>query len=209
MLSPEMISLISHYGYLAIFLLVFLQEVGAPNPLPNELLLLFAGYLSFAGALFFPWVILAAVAADLLGTSVLYLFSFSFGNYILKTRPRWLPIPYRTIEKLLKKVSRSGLRGIFIGRLSPFIRGYLSVITGLLQVRPRRYYPIAVATAFIWSLAYVVTGYLLGPYWSKVVPHLQNFGGIMLGIFLLLVVIIGGRYLVQRSLKNEQPTIND
>ncbi|MCX6740828.1 MAG: hypothetical protein NTY61_00295 [Candidatus Parcubacteria bacterium] len=38
---------ITHYGYLAIFFLVFLQEIGVPNPVPNELVLLFSGYLAF------------------------------------------------------------------------------------------------------------------------------------------------------------------
>lgn len=203
MLSPELISNITHYGYLAIFLMVFLQEVGAPDPVPNELLLLFAGYLSFSGSLYFPLVILTAAMADLLGTSILYLLSLSFGNYLLKRRLKYLPIPYKTIEGLLAKVSKHGLFGIFIGRLSPFIRGYMSVISGLLQIKPSRYFPLSVATAIIWSLFYTTTGYLLGPYWAVVVPHLHSFSEIMIFILILLAVIFGGRYLVQRILKSK------
>ena len=199
MLSKEIISYITQYGYHAIFLLVFLQEVGAPNPIPNELLLLFSGYFAFKGVLHFPLVILVVVAADLLGTSVLYQLSRSFGNYVLKRRPRFLPI--NKIEKLMKKVSKKGLSGIFIGRLSPFIRGYVSVITGLLRIKPARYYPIAIATAFIWSLGYVGTGYFLGPYWEIVAPHLHNVWKIMIFIFLTLAAIFAGRYFIQRNLK--------
>ena len=42
---------ITRYGYIAIFIILFLQEVGIPNPIPVELLLIFTGYLSFKGLL--------------------------------------------------------------------------------------------------------------------------------------------------------------
>jgi membrane protein DedA with SNARE-associated domain len=202
MLSQEIISYINQYGYYAIFLLVFLQEVGAPNPLPNELLLLFAGVLCFSGALSFPLVILAAVVADLIGTSLLYFVSLAFGNSILRHRPKYIPLPYRLIERMKTNLSNKGLSGIFFGRLSPFIRGYMSVITGLLQVSPSRYYPIALVTSLIWSLFYVVIGYFLGPYWNKVLPHLLSFGEIMLFIFLLLVVTFTLKFIITRKYKS-------
>ena len=56
-MPEEVVYYITGYGYLAIFILVFLQEIGMPNPFPNELLLIFSGYLSFRGILFFPLAI--------------------------------------------------------------------------------------------------------------------------------------------------------
>lgn len=73
---------IAHYGYPAIFSLVFLQEIGVPNPVPNELVLLFSGYLAFLGALNFVLVFLTVVAADFIGTSILYLVFYFFGGAI-------------------------------------------------------------------------------------------------------------------------------
>jgi membrane protein DedA with SNARE-associated domain len=60
-MPPEIILYISKYGYLAIFVLIFLQETGVPNPVPNELVLMFSGYLVFTGILHLPLVLLAAV----------------------------------------------------------------------------------------------------------------------------------------------------
>ena len=48
-MPDEVMQYIVKYGYLAIFVLVFLQEVGAPNPIPNELVLVLSGYLTFMG----------------------------------------------------------------------------------------------------------------------------------------------------------------
>jgi len=48
-MSLTLSAYILKYGYIAIFSLVFLQEIGVPNPVPNEVVLLFSGYLSSVG----------------------------------------------------------------------------------------------------------------------------------------------------------------
>jgi len=64
-MSPILSDYITKYGYFAIFSLVFLQEIGVPNPVPNELVLLFSGYLIFVGKLDFIIVLTTVVAADI------------------------------------------------------------------------------------------------------------------------------------------------
>lgn len=188
----DLILYITKYGYLAIFLLVFLQEIGAPNPIPNELVLLFSGYMIFLGILKLPLVILAAILADFVGTSILHTVFYFSGAYILQHKPRWLPIPTQTIHKLKQRITKNGLGGIYIGRLTPFIRGYTSVIAGLLQIEARIFLPIALITASIWVTMYVAAGILLGPFWSQVVANINNIKYYMLFIFSagLLIIII-------------------
>jgi len=63
------------YGYLSIFLLVFLQEIGIPS-FPNELLLLYTGYLAYKGILDLFKVLMMVVAADISGSFILYILFF-------------------------------------------------------------------------------------------------------------------------------------
>ena len=67
-MSPILSAYIGKYGYIAIFSLIFLQEIGVPNPVPNELVLLFSGYLTSIGKLDFITVLLTVVAADTIGS---------------------------------------------------------------------------------------------------------------------------------------------
>ena len=189
-MSTELIIYITKYGYLGVFILVFLQEVGAPNPFPNELVLLFSGYLTFTGILKLPLVILAAFSADIIGTSILHTVFYFFGAYILGHKPPWLPLPINAINKLKFRLSEKGLRGIYICRLTPFIRGYTSVISGLLQVKHKVFLPMALITATIWSSVYVITGRLLGPIWSHFISNLGSFKYFMLLILTLGVVLL-------------------
>ena len=203
-MPDDLIIYITKYGYLAIFLLIFLQEIGAPNPVPNELVLLFSGYMIFLGVMKLPLVILAAILADFTGTCILHTVFYFSGAYILQHKPRWLPIPTRTIYKLKQQISKNGLGGIYFGRLTPFIRGYTSVIAGLLQIETRIFLPIALITASIWVVMYVTAGILLGPFWNQVVANINDIKYIMFIVFFTMLLIIGIRLIMnKRSIKDE------
>lgn len=165
-MPTEVMAEISKYGYWAIFLLVFLQETGIPSPFPNELLLLFCGYLTFTGALTFQSVILSAVAADFTGTNILYAGFYFFGNYILKHKPRWVPVSQAAIYQLEQRISSGGKKMVFIARITPLIRGYASVACGLIQLKPKIFLPIALISGITWSLLFVLMGRLIAPYWN-------------------------------------------
>jgi membrane protein DedA with SNARE-associated domain len=192
-MPEEVVYWVTKYGYLSIFILVFLQETGMPNPFPNELLLIFSGYLSFKGLLFFPYVILTAISADFIGTNALYFLFYSAGTYLIKNKPGWIPLSSVMLERLSEKVSKGGKLNIFIFRLTPFTRGYTSVIAGLLRVKPKIYLPLALFSALTWAVVYVLTGYFIGPYWDLFVHYIDSFKYIMLAV---LVVILSLKLLV-------------
>ena len=203
-MPDEVIIYITNYGYLGIFVLVFLQEIGAPNPIPNELVLLSSGYMIFMGLLKFPFVIIAAVIADFSGTSILHTLFYFSGTYILQKKPRWMPIPIKAIYKLKQRISANGLAGIYIGRLTPFIRGYTSVIAGLLQIKSEIFLPIALITASIWASLYVVAGILLGPFWNYVISNIKNFKYILIVVFsMVLIIFVLCSVIKYENVKNE------
>ncbi len=188
----ELIIFITNYGYFAIFILVFSQEMGVPNPIPNEMALIVAGYLTLKGLLFLPLLILTAILADFLGTFILYTLFYFLGSYIIKNKPKWMPISIKTIEKHSNKISNGKIIYIFIGRLTPFIRGYTSVVTGLLKIKPNIFLPIAIVSATIWSTLCVLTGRLFGIYLTDFFENIGEVKIILLatGIMALLIFVI-------------------
>ncbi|MFZ4399178.1 MAG: DedA family protein [Bacteroidales bacterium] len=186
-MPDELIIFITNYGYLAIFLLVFSQEIGFPNPVPNELVLMFTGYLSFNGILYVPYVIMVAVLADFIGTNILYIVFYFFGTYIFSHKPRWFPVSIHTIEKFKTKISNNKRKYIYIGRLTPFIRGYTSVVCGLLQIKPLTFLPIAFLSASVWSASCVLSGRLFG---SSLNYLGSNLGKIKFIFFIAVLIIL-------------------
>lgn len=170
-MPPELADYILKYGYLIIFALVFLQEIGVPNPVPNELVLLFSGYLASTGQLSIFSVLLTVMAADFIGTTILYIVFYFLGEKILAMNLKWLP--KEKINKIMGRISEKGRWGIFLGRLIPYLRGYTSVAAGLLRIKPKFFLPTVFGTALLWSGGYAFAGKLLGSKWESVA---QTFG---------------------------------
>jgi membrane protein DedA with SNARE-associated domain len=184
-MSEPLLTGIAHYGYFAIFLFVLIQETGLPSPLPNEYVLFFSGYLSSTGVLHLHYVILAVIAADLIAGFLLYELFYHSGKLILKKKPKWLPLPLRKLARISIRIRKSRNRSTFIGRLTPFIRGWVSVLSGLMQLPQKEFSLVLVSTSIVWAVAYVGTGYLVGPYFKQLMQH-----NILLGLAAFLLPLI-------------------
>jgi membrane protein DedA with SNARE-associated domain len=203
-MPPELASYLASYGYLALFSLIFIQELGVPNPVPNELILLFSGYLASIHTLSFPLVLLSAVAADFIGTSILYLVFYYFGPYILAHKPRWVPLSRERIESIGQTISKKGRWGIYVGRLIPYLRGYASVAAGFLRIPPAVFLTAVIISAMTWSGGYVIAGYFLGPYWQKVAGTMGSIETIILVAAIAVAIILVTRHFSRERQRNKQ-----
>ena len=189
-MPEQIIYYLTNWGYLAIFLLILLQEIGMPNPFPNELLLIFSGYLSFKGILFLPFVILTVLSADFIGANILYFLFYNAGTFIMKKKPSWFPLSSGMIDRLSSKISKGGVPTIYIFRLTPFTRGYTSVIAGLLQVKPKIFLPVALFSGLTWATAYIVIGNLIGPSWNLFTQNIDSFRYYMLAALVIIICAV-------------------
>jgi len=185
-IQPSLAEYIIKYGYLAVFSLIFVQELGVPNPVPNEFILLFAGYLASINVLSFPLILLAGISADFIGTSILYGVFYFFGEEIIRHAPRWLPV--EKIKKIEQRVSKRGGWGVFLGRLLPYLRGYTSVAAGLLKIPPKKFLTSVIISAIIWSGGYVILGRLLGKQWDTFISRFN--------LWEVLLIVVGGIVLI-------------
>lgn len=200
---------VEQYGYLAIFLFVFLQEVGFPSPIPNEYVLLFSGYMSSVGMLNIFFVIGVIVAADLMAGLMLFEIFYRAGSLIDAKRPSWLNRIFERLMVLKNRLQHSGNRGTIIGRLSPFIRGWVVVICGLLHMPRSVFSKVLIGTTCVWTFAYVGVGFFIGPRVQLLYAQNKLLGMffILLPLFVLLVYHLvcasftkkGNKYLVNQN----------
>lgn len=108
------------------------------------------------------------------------------------------------MEKMKERLVTRGYRGIFIGRLTPIIRGYVSVAAGLLNISRKKYSGTVILSAVVWNAGLVLIGVIAGPYWKTMI----NKGGIVQNIIifamLLLAIIFIGRFFLKRQLVGEE-----
>ena len=148
------------YGYMAIFCIVLIQELGMPG-LPNALVLFYFGYISNRAGLNYAIVILLAVIAEITGSLVLFFLFYRGTPFLTRIKPAWLRLPSKKIALLMQKIALYNERNMFLAKLTPFVRSYLPIVAGLLQVNPVLFARIVLITAFIWTGVWITAGWWL------------------------------------------------
>ncbi|MBI2024975.1 MAG: DedA family protein [Candidatus Harrisonbacteria bacterium] len=194
-----LLGFVNEYGYLAIFLLVFLQELGVP--LPNELVLIFAGALTEIGDLNFWIVFLVTVLADVIGTTCLFSVFYFFEHFIMERIKKW-EFVNKKLEIIKARLIKHDKLGIFIGRMTPYLRGYVSVAAGILNLPYRVFVPIAVFSAMIWTGGYVTLGHFLGKQWPAVAEFVRGYQWILL---VALILGVGVWFFIRHRKKSRNP----
>ncbi len=151
---------IALYGYAAIFCWVLLQEMGMPG-IPNELVLIYCGYLAHGAGLSYLIILAVVVLADIVASLFLYILFYHGRWWLLRIKPKWISLPEKKIMRVkAMMVTRNG-RKLFICKLTPFVRSYVPVVAGLLQLPTGSYTRIVLLTAVIWSGGLVTIGWVI------------------------------------------------
>src|SRR5947209_2985741 len=120
-----MTGLIERWGVLGVFLLMVPES--ACVPIPSEVTLLFSGFAVHQGWMSFPLAVLAATAGNLAGS----LLAYALGAARLLHR---LPVLRTLLERWEGLIDRHGTRAVFIARLLPLARTFVSLPAGARRV---------------------------------------------------------------------------
>ena len=110
-----------------------------------------------------------------------------FEHYIMERLSKWLPINAQ-LNRLKDFILRRGRWGIFLGRLLPYLRGYVSVAAGVLNIPYKVFLPAVIFPALLWTGGYVTAGHFIGSQWRKVGEFISGYQWIILAIVVLVVV---------------------
>jgi len=154
-----MTELIERFGPLAVFLLMVPES--ACIPIPSEVTLIFSGVAVRAGWMS-PWLALtAATAGNLVGS----LLAYGLGrSRLLAGVPRLGAL----LARWEGMVERSGLRAVFVARLLPLARTFISLPAGARRVPLVPFTALTVAGCALWAGGLIGVGVAAGSAWSAV-----------------------------------------
>jgi membrane protein DedA with SNARE-associated domain len=168
-----MTAVIERFGALGVFLLMVPES--ACIPVPSEVTLLFAGVAVNQGWMSFPLAVLAATAGNLVGS----LLAYALGASRLLAAVPGARVVLARWETLFE---RHGMRAVFLGRLLPLARTFVSLPAGARRVPLVPFVALTALGCALWACAFVLAGVLLGDAWSSV--------GSLLGRVLLVVGLV-------------------
>jgi membrane protein DedA with SNARE-associated domain len=162
-LTDWVIRLIDWGGYAGVFLLMLIETI--LPPIPSEVILPVAGMRAADGPLGLGGVIAAASAGAMTGNSLWYLVARSIGldrfRHFIEHYGRWLTLDWYDIEKVQQLFGRFGGGIVFVGRMLPTVRTFVSVPAGLIDMNLARFLIWSTVGTALWSGALAGAGYVL------------------------------------------------
>jgi membrane protein DedA with SNARE-associated domain len=193
---PFLNSLYGAAGYVGVMLAMAIES--AMIPLPSELILPYAGFLvsdhtQIEPLTRGPWNLLIVVVVATIGNTLGSLVAYAIGAYggrpFLERYGRYLLIRPHEIVLADGFFARHGAATVFIGRLLPIVRTFISFPAGVARMPIRRFIVYSTAGAFLWSLLLVYAGTLLGAHWQDIRRALQPFDLLIAVVAVLAVVV--------------------
>lgn len=176
---------VHHYGYAAIFALLLLGIVGLP--VPDEWLLLFAGYLVEHGELsLFPAVLTAAAGAAA-GISVSYLLGRGPGRLLVDRWGFLFRLDRGRLDRVRGWYDRRGRWLLTFGFYLPGIRHLVAIVAGTSAMRWPEFALFAYAGALLWAATFVLCGYWLGEAWRGLAEQLRSHQLVAIAVLAVLL----------------------
>ncbi len=153
-------------GLLGIFFGMLLES--AYIPIPSEIILPYAGYLVFLGKATFLTAGLTGLAGSLVGAFISYEIALYGGRPLVERYGRYIFIRRHELDAADRWFERHGDAAVFIGRLLPGIRTFISLPAGVARMRLGRFLVFSLLGAIPWTVLFMVIGYELGRNWKHV-----------------------------------------
>ena len=151
----------------------------------------FSGYLVSAKALSLWGVVAAGTAGNLAGSLAAYALGAYGGLPFLRRHGRKILISPHDLDRAHAWFVRHGQAAVFIGRLLPILRTFISLPAGVARMPLAPFVAYSAAGAAIWCAALAWAGLRLGQHWQAIAPYMHAIDyGVAAGLAVFLALAV-------------------
>ncbi len=154
---PALTPLIEHWGYLAIFVFVILGNLGIP--VPEESILILAGYLVWKGALRLSLVLIVGIFSAVAGDNLGYWIGRRLGQAAVERYGSWVRLTPARLDATRRFVTRYGAVGVFAARFIAGLRFLAGPLAGSTGLSPLAFIIANALGALLYVPTIVAAGY--------------------------------------------------
>ncbi len=201
---------ISDFGYLGVVFLMAIES--ACIPLPSEIIMPFAGSLTtvlviegVTQAARFNLVLvgLAGALGCLIGSVVAYWVGVWGGRPFVERYGKYVLISRHDLDVADRFFTKYGQAAIFISRLLPVVRTFISLPAGISRMNFARFCLYSFLGSVPWCLALAWVGRVLGQNWQSIEVYFRK-GDIVIGVLILAGIVL----FLYRHLRRQKPRVN-
>ena len=190
-------------GYPGIAFLMFLENVFPP--IPSELIMPLAGFVSEVGNLSFLGVVIAGMVGSVLGAVPLYYLGYYVGRRrmvaLADRYGYWLTISGEDILRAAAWFHRHGGAAVFFCRFVPGIRSLISIPAGFAKMNMALFLLYTAVGTGLWAALLAWLGRLLGANYQKVGQYLGPVSYVVLGLLAICFIV----WVLRRRRRRKKP----
>ena len=175
------------YGYIGIFVLLLLGVFGLP--VPDEILLAFAGYLIFKGDLQFIPTLASACVGAMCGISLSYGLGHTAGIYLIEKYGAHINLTRDMMDNVHQWYRRMGRWILLFGYFLPGFRHLTALVAGSCNLQFPIFAVFAYSGALLWTGTYISLGYFVGEQWATISGEIHNQMVIVGGVLIVLSIL--------------------
>jgi membrane protein DedA with SNARE-associated domain len=180
------------WGYPAIFVLSLISSMGIP--VGAEVAIIYGGVLASGQVpgehqpLNLVLVIVAATAAELVGSYAGYFIGARGGRPLVDRLGRYVLLTHRDLDRAEAWFARRGEALVLVGRFIPLLRSFVSLAAGIAEMAIAKFTLFTLIGCAIWCTALACLGYSLGSSYNHVLKAFSAAGYVAAAIFIVVVV---------------------
>jgi membrane protein DedA with SNARE-associated domain len=200
-LSNFVIAVIEQLGYGGVFVGMTLESTGLP--LPSEVIMAFAGYVVWEGQLTLLGITLAGTLGCLTGSLIAYGIGAYGGRPLLERYGKYVLIRKNELDRGEQWFAKHGESAVFISRLLPVVRTYISFPAGIVRMDVRKFSVYTFLGSLPFCFAFAYAGVALGPHWHSITRLSRYFNvAVIVGLAVLIGYLIYRRAWVMERLRD-------
>lgn len=186
-----MISLMSKYGYFAVFALIAIENIFPP--IPSEVILIGGGFLTTTIDMNLYIMIIAATLGSVVGAIVLYYIGKIFNKERLKRIisgkiGKVLRLKAKDIETADEWFDKKGNITVFFCRFVPIVRSLISIPAGMSEMPIVKFLLYTTVGSLIWNTVLIFIGNRVGDNWESILGIFDKYSHIVLIILIVLFI---------------------
>jgi membrane protein DedA with SNARE-associated domain len=180
-------NLIHSYGYAAVFVLMLFES--SSLPVPSEVVLPLAGFLSSKGFLNLYLAFAAALLGGIGGLCIDYFIGYYLGKDVVYKHLGYFHVKKTDLDAFDAWFDRNAIAAIFFSRLIPVARTIMSIPAGFARMPLKQFFEYSIAGSVIWDAVLMYFGfYLLSASSASVV--LASIGAFAIVLYLIYSLFI-------------------